>query len=250
MYSSRNGRHCGFVVLALVVCGCVAGLPSAACGDLAVSSHLSFPDLSCFGVTVNYEVVGDVGTLTIDGFTGGYTDPSGADASYLVGWQSLHLSATLAPSSDAPIAVSTGTVAITDGSEALLEGTVDLVGFGAFDEIDFGYDEDFGGEHIFRTAFLDFTFHVTGGSLQSDYGALAGTTVTLYYDSINDSMNIPPDVPFSADGLASSFCSANCNNVSDSYSMVPEPASGVLVLSSIFVGLAASVMRRSWKRRD
>ena len=90
---------------------------------------------------------------------------------------------------------------------------------------------------------MDFSFHVTDGSLAGDYGgvgAVGGTILALY--------NSAGDTPFTS--LEESFSYNGGTNTNDTFSTVPEPGSAALMLMSIVAGLAASVLRRSWTRRN
>ena len=211
--------------MGLVLCGCLAVLPSAANGDLIFQGfHPSYPDISAVGLSGNYN--GSTGDLTISGWAVSYNRGAedspdisfGDDCNYI-------LTATVTHSSTTPT-ICNGSLTIsgtTDGgSDPLLTGTIEQVGYQQVDDI---------------SANLDFSFRVTGGSLADAFGGIGAVACTA--------PNLSFDAPFNGDFHNSFTCS---DGNSDTHT-VPEPASLALIMTSIMTGLLVSVVRRSWKRR-
>jgi hypothetical protein len=237
MRSSRNARHYRFVV-GVVLCGCVAAmLPSAANGDLVfpTTTHSAWPDICTLYTTVNYTYDAGSGNVSVQGWPWHYGDDSGPDITGGELW-SFNISGTVSPSSGStgPLDVSDGLLTIygslTNGpDELLLSGTVDRMG--VLDSVP-GYLTE-----------MDFSFHVTGGSLAGAYGgngALGGTTLALYASD--------GDTAFTS--LEAGFSYNGGENTNDTFSPVPEPSSSALMLVSIVAGLATSMWRRFGTRRD
>jgi len=233
MCSSTNGRRCWFVIVAFALCGCFAALlPSAANGDLIDPVHNLLPDINTGYVSAEYNA--GTGQLNVYGYAAHYGDANGPDIDD--GW--FTLSAKLTQSAATPMNVS-GDLSITGSVEGgpsgtLLTATVDRVGSQLV------ADQQY--------AIFDFAFHVTGGALASDFGATGGTTVLVHYEGSDG------DVAFTGSfGDSFQYGSPPYGdgvNTADTYSTVPEPGSAALMLMSIITGLAASVLRRSWTRRN
>jgi hypothetical protein len=223
--------------MAMVLCGCLAALPSTANGDMVFpdTMHSAWPDICSLYTMVDYTYDAGSANVSVIGWPSHYGDASGPDISGSSDLYSFNISGTVSPSSSstAPLDVSDGILTVygslTSGpDELLLSGTVDRMGL--LDSVP-GY-----------LTLMDFSFHVTGGSLAGDYGgvgALGGTTLGLYAAG--------GDTPFTS--LNAGFSYDNGSNTNDTFSVVPEPSTSVLMLVSIVVGLASSMWRRFGTRR-
>jgi hypothetical protein len=219
--------------MTLLACGCLAALPSAANGDLLFpGDHTPLPDINSAYLTATYD--GSSGDLSVIGFQLSYNRAIGPASNIpFDDYNLLTLTAKLSPSSGTPMDVADGSVVISgtvdDLSGPLLTGIVDRVG--SQPVAPYG-------------ANLDFSFHITGGSLADAFGgigATACTAVNLWGDVSNG------DVAFTG-SFHDSFSYLAGANTADTFT-VPEPGSAALVLISIIAGMAASASRRCWTRR-
>jgi hypothetical protein len=234
-----------WLAIGLLLC-CVWALPSAAVGDV-IGAAQGLPDIFSADMMVNYDAAS--GTLTVFGCPQKYNAPDAAnsyqfdpnvmdDFCFVI---DASLPSPTLPTAEGPKSA-TGSLMIyseagQDPAKLLLSGTIDTVGL-LVNQAD-------------HYALIDFAFRVTGGSEEvvSDFGglgALGGTLITANYNSD----------PFVGDvestgTFADSFSYNDiCNNLADTFHTVPEPSSVILMLTAGLSGLAASVARRSWKRRD
>jgi hypothetical protein len=202
-------------------------------GDLVFPGmHPLLPDINTGWSTVNYD--GSSGFLTVYGLPAHYGDVNGPDISGNVSFAISGAVDTLA--STTPTSITDGTLAIygqipgvPDG--LLLSGAVDRMGM-----VQLTTTGDY---------YADFSFQVTGGSLASAYGGIGaqgGTIIKLLFSGDDG------DVAFS--NFHTSFQYNGAANTNDTFSTVPEPSSLTLMVASVIGGLATSVWRRVWKRRD
>jgi len=86
--------------MAMVLCGCLAALPSTANGDLVFPGmHPLLPDICSLYTTVNYTYDAGSGSVTVLGWPAHYGDANGPDISGSSDLYSFNISGTVSPSS-------------------------------------------------------------------------------------------------------------------------------------------------------
>jgi len=223
-------------ILALIgITSLLANLQSRAATDLHLTEGQ--PDLA--GGTPGMDVTYDVGTgaFSSSGYTFDYVDASGNDYAnnndIVPGIYTL--SATI---NNSGVLLPGGTLSIYgdinpagDGSTLLLSGNLVNGSAGTA----FGYGDNVNDQ-------FQFLFKVSGGSLESAFGGNGATGGIILEAAFN--LNSGSDHPFtgswtsSFDNLDSAGDPGSGNGLINSFSMVPEPSSFLLVLvgSGLLVG--------------